>query len=604
MGTSPERWMGIDGEGHGRSPHRYVMLCAATADFHSPDVDYVEDVNGLSTVACLSWLLRLPANARTCGYFLGYDWTKILVDIPNRDLYRLLRPELRALPASEGRGFSFVHFRGFRLHYLAGSMTVERGKRRRVVWDVSKYYQCSFVQAVEAAGVPGARAMVERMKAERGGETWGRDLDAMRAYCVEECRMLADLATRLEASHHAVGIRPPAWYGPGTSAAAVMRKRGVLDCRGDDLPPKVRDAAERAFFGGRFEHATLGRVEGVTGYDIVSAYPAQTERLPCLAHGRWRWRSVKAPPGDDVRTAVVRYHVPPGTFRGTWGALPCRLRSGSIVFGSGGWTGWTWLDEWREAQHWGNPRYLGAWEWMQRCDCAPFAYIRELFDARHNGSPEEKRIYKYVLNSTFGKLAQRVGNPRFASVAWAGMITSGTRAELLRMMRRLGPESVVGVATDGLFSTTDVECPERPDLGEWERKPHGAMWFVRPGIYWAEDDETVRARGLGRRQLAAQVEAVKAAIAAGDEWAQCGETTLFGGARECVRRSPSGVVKRSPLYGEWFKVPARVGLSPAPKRGPSWELLELGGVDSEPYSHESESHHAMSAIAALLAARK
>ena len=604
MAMSPKRrmWVGLDGEGCGRNPHRYVMLCRSTAG-PNPNVDYVEDVNGLSSQAALSWLLSTPKGVRLTGYFLSYDWTKILVDLPNRSVYRLLRPELRALPPSEGRGFTPVKWRDFRLSYLAGAMVIERGRRRVTVWDVSRYYQCSFVQAVEAAGVPGARAMVERMKGERGGESWGEDLDQMRAYCIEECRMLADLATRLEASHAAVGIAPRAWYGPGTSAAAVMRQRGVDECRGD-LPPPVAAAAERAFFGGRFEHSTIGRVEGVTGFDIVSAYPAQTERLPCLTHGRWRWR--KAPLDDSARCAVVRYHAPPGAFGGSWGALPCRLDSGSIVFGSGGWSGWCWLDEWREAQHWGEPRYLGAWEWLQTCDCKPFAYMRELFEARRNGSPEEKRIYKYVLNSTYGKLAQRVGSPRFASPAWAGMITSGCRAELLRMMRRLGPDSIVGVATDGLFSTSDVECPERPDLGQWERKPHGAMWFVRPGIYWAEDDDTVRARGLGRRQLAAQRDAVRAAIAAGESWAQCGTTTLFGGARECVRRHPTtGVYKRSPLYGEWIKVPARVGLTPAPKRGPAWELLDLGGeVESAPYSEESQSHRSMTAIAALLAARK
>src|SRR5262245_48802276 len=99
------------------------MMCRSDGE---GDEDYIEDVNGLSTEAALSWLLKCAAaerqhkgsKMRACGYYLSYDWTMILKDLPNHLIYRLLRPELRLRPKSEGGGFTSIPWRPFRLHYL------------------------------------------------------------------------------------------------------------------------------------------------------------------------------------------------------------------------------------------------------------------------------------------------------------------------------------------------------------------------------------------------------------------------------------------------------------------------------------------------------
>src|SRR5690348_17906092 len=44
-------------------------------------------------------------------------------------------------------------------------------------------------------------------------------------------------------------------------------------------------------------------------------------------------------------------------------------------------------------------------------------------------------VLKLGTNSTYGKTAQSVGSAPFRSWIWAGNITSGTRAQLLRAMR-------------------------------------------------------------------------------------------------------------------------------------------------------------------------
>jgi hypothetical protein len=170
------------------------------------------------------------------------------------------------------------------------------------------------------------------------------------------------------------------------------------------------------------------------------------------------------------------------------------------------------------------------------------------------------------------------------------MITSGTRAQILRAMRaHTTLDAVLAVATDGIYATENAELEETKlypsTLGSWESEFHGRMTFVRPGIYWSHDDDTLRARGMGRKKLGEQRDTVLDAInrrVSGR--VSLGTSTLFGGARACVYRLRDGRIRRSRFYGEWHDAPARISLDPAPKRAPDWSLRRLPNVQSAPYT--------------------
>jgi len=562
-------WLGVDGEGFGRNPHvYYLMVCGDR---------YIENVRGIGTAEALDFLLAAPTNARLCGYYLGYDWTMILRDMPNENIYRLLRPELRKLPAEEGRGFSSVWFGDVALHYLNGMMRIKTRKRQVTVWDLGRFYQCSFVEALRKwETIPTDEIdAIASMKDQRATFT-AEDAERIRRYSFSEVSALAKLAAQLERAHCDIGLRPATWYGPGSTATRALNTLNIHTKRGD-IPTAVQDCADRAFFGGRFEQSRLGRVENVTGYDIVSAYPAQVLKLPCLEHSTWE--HVHYPP----RQGLVRWTI--GDIgEQPWGPLPCRLENGTIVYPRGGASGWAWANEYWAAREWSGVFGSEGWNLITTCECRPFARVSEWFAERLRvGKSGRGIVLKLALNSLYGKLAQSVGSPKFASRVWAGMVTAGCRAELLRMMRKHGNlGSIAAVATDGLYSTETIHCPPG-GLGSWESEKHGSMWFVRPGVYWAESDDTIRARGLGRKTLLLQREAVKAAIEEKQARAYCGASTLFGAARMCVYQTPSQGVKRSTLYGEWHDVPARISLDPGPKRAPDWTLHRLSGVESAPY---------------------
>jgi len=343
----------------------------------------------------------MPRAALVYGYYLGYDWTMMLADLPDRDLYRLLRPELRALQG-EGGNFSDVAWRDFRLHYLGGMMRVRNLATRRqvTVWDVGKFYQESFCRLectddkhgpgqhdrkCFAGALPkwsiGTLADWERiasMKAQRSTFTT-KQREQVRAYCMSECALLAQAVEALNDAHLKAGLPLRKWYGPGSSASVALGQLGIKKKRGEH-PPEVNDAASRAFFGGRFENRTIGTITGRTfrkgvrgskrlthdgagiwGYDLVSAYPAATRGLPCLEHGRWR-RTIRERDISAQARGLVRFWLAPTDREAWWGPLPIRLAQGSIVFPRSGASGWCYVEEFLAARaHWPNVEFLEGW---------------------------------------------------------------------------------------------------------------------------------------------------------------------------------------------------------------------------------------------------
>lgn len=568
--TAPRRWVGVDGEGVGCAPHRYVLLAGSD---EKGNASHVEDYEGLTTNAALDWFLQwAKKDVRLCGYFLQYDWTKILSDMPNRSLYRLFRPELRAIPSSEGGGFSRVSYGKFKVHWLGGAMHLARGEDRVTVWDLGKFYQQSFVKSLRdwTVGTPAVVDRIEAMKARRATFAPG-ERDEIRGYCLDECRALAELARTLSEAHDAVGIRPAAWHGPGSTAGAVLRREGVAAHRGRP-PPEAGVAVSTAFFGGRFEHSEIGRVSEVWEYDIASAYPYAMTLLPCLAHARWEM--VKGAPPPEVRWALTRASVTSIGVR-RWGPLPIRIESGTIVWPRGDCSGWYWSPELRAAID-GWPGAVVAHEsWLlhEECACSPFEWVLPMYRQRLElGKNVKGRVLKLALNSCYGQFARTVGGGgRFSSRTWAGMVTATTRGQLLALMAS-ADDAVIGVATDGVYSRRRLATPPPPmggdSLGSWEEKLLGPVTFVRPGIFYGDED-VVRARGVGRSHLESQRALITRAIGERSASVYLGWSDQFGGAKVCVWQA-RGAHRRSTVYGEWHRAPARISLLPGPKRAHDW----------------------------------
>ena len=142
---SGRSFRGVDGEGVGRYPHRYVLLASRSEDPNDPG-RCIENDQGLTTVDCLEFLLSEPDDAELFGFSTGYDLSKMLQDVDNETLYKLARPESRpASPTAENQQpipVSWVAPNGkhYTLNLVGTKFTVtgERYKHSDEEWEKSK----------------------------------------------------------------------------------------------------------------------------------------------------------------------------------------------------------------------------------------------------------------------------------------------------------------------------------------------------------------------------------------------------------------------------------------------------------------------------------
>lgn len=410
----------------------------------------------ISTAEALSYILQLPPKHTNVIFYGNYDTNMWLQDLLPTPSYKCLYET------------GECDWRDYHLKWIEHKIfTVKRGHRWQTIYDVASWYQCSFVKACERWQV-GTKEQLERITAmkERRGDFANVDPAKVSEYCWEELYLLNQLVNKLRTAINRTAYRPTALYGPGALAEAILKHEKIRDFYG----PYDESTALLAYYGGRFDAALFGWFERVYQHDIRSAYPDQIRYLPCLRHANWE-RS-----NNPALTRYGFYHVKWRISENDlYPPFPWRDQDGHIYYPTTG-EGWYHADEVRAAiEIYGKQiKVIEGQALVEGCDCQPFKFVEDLYAWRllleAEGNALQALIVKLCLNSLYGKMAQSIGykdkRPSFQNFFYAGAITSGTRAKILRAIGK--GEGVISIATDGLVTRERLNLPEGKQLGEWE----------------------------------------------------------------------------------------------------------------------------------------
>ena len=495
--------VGDDGKEYLAQEHHYNLLAASSGE------SLYNHGKRLETLDCINFLCDLGATYKKAIFVIfagGYDINHIL-------MYGFEREELKRI--SRGEVFEFEKEGVFySIEYRARkSLTLKRGreftqdkagkinckwKSKITIWDVLGFFQEGFV------GVMGKwlgkthphYELIKNMKARRG-DFAHVDQALINKYNEAELSSLVDLMKKVHEAVDGLELKVNRWDGAGSIAAALFRKHATREYKSDEMPDEVKEASRTAYAGGRIEICKLGHHEGsVYDYDLNSAYPSVMKNCPCLKHGVWV--NGKGEPPVGFTLVKARYKFWEGQ---RFYPLFFRTQKMQISFPSDG-CGWYWYPEYEAAQIVdGELEPLEYWHWQQSdCKCNAFGWIPDYYATRQqwvrNPSEEWQRggekIIKLGLNSLYGKTAQQLGGtcdrpPTYHQLEWAGYITSATRARLFRAAFS-DPESVIGFATDGIFSTRplNIGATDQKIMGDWELKqpvPVG-LTIALAGVYW------------------------------------------------------------------------------------------------------------------------
>lgn len=537
--------------------------------------DYIKG-ESLSTFECLAFLMqcaRKYPDALHVGFAFNYDVNMILRDLKPHQFERL---------ATEG----FVRVGQYRIEHVPSkwlriSEIDPTGKMTSIkIADVFGFFQSSFLKALRSY-IPDSPLMaelnvIESGKAGRASFTMA-EFDTVFKYWHLEIRLFLELVNKLRELLYSVDLFIGQWHGPGALANHVYTKNKIA-LHKDDTRYEVRDAARYAYAGGRFELFRMGRHTGpVYGMDINSAYPAAISRLPSLTEGKWI--HVKNP--TEIKEFGV-YHIRLKHFGERTKPSPLFHRDPrhNISFP---WNveGWYWSPE--VVSMLGAPGFdiVEGWEyvgWKTR----PFGFVADMFAQRREMKAAKigsEKALKLALNSLYGKMAQRAGwqhtgsAPKWHQLSWAGYVTSSTRAKLFSVLSRIPANDLIGVETDGIYTTYNPELlgmEHSAELGQWDITTLDEMMYAQSGVYfYRKDNEWVgKYRGLDAGSLTADSMAeYLSTLEPGESWPPIiGPTTRFIGYRTALMRQKLGDGELLKLHRVWEKTEKEIRTGAVGKR--------------------------------------
>lgn len=326
-------------------------------------------------------------------------------------------------------------FDGYTIQYIPQKkLAIKKGHHSAVFFDIAQYYHESLDQAYlhNIGKLPDWYVGIKSKRKNFTRYFYKHNARLIRKYCFTDCKFTKKLADHwIKLFHEAFGFHAQRWISSGYLAEKVLINGKIPFPRFADLPYDVQDIAWRSYYGGRFEIPKRGFIGQAYLYDINSAYPYALANIPDIVKGKWV-QSNKILGNSLIGFFKIEANIPDCKY-----VPPFPFKTNNrLIFPSGKFITYCTLAELRACK---NPEFytiLESWQYLDDNPVYPYKeFIESIYKKRLELKQEKNPLQlplKVILNSIYGKTAQRKGNKigNLFSPIIASTITGTTRAML------------------------------------------------------------------------------------------------------------------------------------------------------------------------------
>jgi len=433
-------------------------------------------------------------------YNIRYDFNALIKTLAGPAFKELYNVGKVKLPDYLKPGYTltikFVPAKRFELSHTNGSRS---GKtyRHNVFYDLQQFYEMSLKEAGKKYST--LRKTGDNFDMDKLGADltyWQTHYPDIVKYCIQDCKVTADLATRLQDTCKSrLGFYPKSYISKaGVAVEYLLRETYNPDVK--LIKRQALDLAAAGYSGGWFECMAKGHFDQLYVYDINSAYPKQLRDLIDVTTSPWKQvKSLSDEAYYGVYRAVV--HVPDDPL--LIPPIPYRSKQGVMLRPTGTFVTSLNKEEIEAYRDHVDIEVISGYEYYPDEIIYPF---REVIDKLYGWKQTlSKADYEYALvkkiqNSLYGKTLERIPGVRGKIVVehggklfnpiYADIITSGCQIQLWDAMM-IRPEDVVGGATDSVMSQSKLNLPLSNKLGAWSLDGEGSGELLESGIYRVND---------------------------------------------------------------------------------------------------------------------
>ena len=376
-------------------------------------------------------------------------------------------------------------FQDYSIQYIPfKKLTVMKGHKSAVFFDIKQYYEGTLIEAYQnniKKKLPTQYLDTKNKRDSFSKEYYRVNRVQIRDYCTQDCILTKELAENfIKLFKTSWNFYPQRWISSGYLAEKVLINNNIHIPKFEDTSLPIQELAWSSYRAGRFEIIYRGFIGKTFLYDINSAYPFAFSKIPDITNKTGKWiQSKKIHPDALLGFFKIKAKVPCDKFVPPFWYVKYKR----MMFPVGTFTTFATLQELKCV----DPDYYEILESFQFIDKNPVYPYREFIQnayhtrqkLKEDGNPLQLPL-KVILNSIYGKTAQRVGNRigNLYNPVICASITGHTRAILYDFVTKNDLEKdVIAFATDSILTTRKLNV-NSTKLGEWKFEQSANDTFV------------------------------------------------------------------------------------------------------------------------------